>query len=82
MGHSGDARSGYLLEIDMTTPSSSSHDTLLTLNEAADRLRVSRRHLSAVMASGDGPPVVPIGRRRLIRAGALQAWLAERERAA
>lgn len=66
----------------MTTPSSSRDDALLTLDEAADRLRVSRRHLATLRASGDGPPVIPIGRRRLIRAGALQAWLAERERAA
>ncbi len=66
----------------MTTPSSSADTGLLTLEEAADRLRVSRRHLATIMASGDGPPVVGLGRRRLIRAAALAEWVARRERSA
>lgn len=66
----------------MTTPSSAADDALLTLAETADRLRISRRHLASLMAEGSGPPVVALGRRRLVRAAALAEWLATRERAA
>lgn len=54
-------------------------DEVLSLNEAAGYLRVSRRTLHSLIADGDGPPTIQIGRRRLIRRTALEAWLADRE---
>ena len=54
-------------------------DTLLNLNEAADFLRISRRTLHSLIADGDGPPTLTIGRRRLVRRSALEAWLSDRE---
>lgn len=54
-------------------------DTLLNLNEAADLLRISRRTLHHLLAAGDAPPVVRIGRRRLIRRAAIEQWLSDRE---
>ncbi len=51
----------------------------LTLAEAADVLRVSPRHLQNLFRKGDGPPVIRLGRRRVIRRDALNHWLAERE---
>jgi excisionase family DNA binding protein len=54
-------------------------EALLTLPEVADRLKISRRHLAKVMSEGDGPPVVRIGRRALVRPAALAAWIATRE---
>ncbi|WP_029032434.1 helix-turn-helix domain-containing protein [Salinarimonas rosea] len=55
---------------------------LLTLDEAAKHLRVSRRHLMTLLSDGKGPPTVALGRRKLIRPAALDRWLAERETAA
>lgn len=51
----------------------------LTISEAADFIRVSRRHLQKLMADGDGPPVVQLGRRKIIRREALRQWLVSRE---
>ncbi len=51
----------------------------LTILEAAATLRVSRRHLQSLLAKGEGPPAVRLGRRRVIRREALNHWLAERE---
>ncbi len=51
----------------------------LTLAEAADALRVSPRHLQNLFRKGDGPPVIRLGRRRIIRREALDRWLAKRE---
>ncbi len=51
----------------------------LTLAEAADALRVSPRHLQTLFRRGDGPPVIRLGRRRVIRREALDRWLAKRE---
>ncbi len=48
---------------------------VLTLAEAAGMLRVSQRHLFKIMADGNGPPVVSLGRRKVIRREALQQWL-------
>ena len=53
----------------------------LTLAEAADVLRVSLRHLYSLMAKGEGPPVIRLGRCRIIRREALDQWLVEREAA-
>ena len=52
---------------------------VLTLEETAGVLRVSQRHLHKIMADGNGPPVVRLGRRKLIRREALQQWLLNRE---
>jgi excisionase family DNA binding protein len=54
------------------------HDAI-TISEAADAIRVSRRHLQTLLKKGDGPPVVRLGRRMIIRSEALRQWLAERE---
>jgi excisionase family DNA binding protein len=62
----------------MTIPGTPSVD-VLTLEEAAGALRVSQRHLHKIMADGNGPPVVRLGRRKLIRRETLQQWLMSRE---
>jgi excisionase family DNA binding protein len=53
----------------------------LTIEETAEALRVSRRHLQQLMADGNGPPVVCLGRRKIIRREALQQWLLNQEAA-
>lgn len=55
------------------------HAPLLSMNDAADILAISRRHLAFLMARGDGPPIVRLGGRVLIRPESLAAWLDERE---
>ena len=52
---------------------------LLTLPEAAVRLRVSRRGLARLVANRELPSVL-IGRRRLITSKAIAAYLAAHER--
>ena len=54
----------------------------LTIEETAEALRVSRRHLQQLMADGHGPPVVRLGRRKIIRREALHQWLLNQEAAA
>lgn len=54
-------------------------DEVLNLIEAAEYLRISRRTLHNLIADGDGPPTLTIGRRRLIRRAAIEQWLADRE---
>ncbi len=51
----------------------------LTISEIASLLRVSLRHLQNLLRQGEGPPVIHLGRRRIIRREALGQWLAERE---
>jgi excisionase family DNA binding protein len=51
----------------------------LTIKEAAALVRVSRRHFHKLMADGDGPPVIRLGRRTIIRREALHQWLLNRE---
>ena len=57
----------------------SSESDALTIGEAADKIRISRRHLRKLMAEGDGPPVIRLGRRTIIRREALLHWLVSRE---
>jgi excisionase family DNA binding protein len=64
----------------MTRPENASVEAL-TIEEAAEALRVSRRHLQQLMAEGHGPPVVRLGRRKIIRREALHQWLLNREAA-
>jgi excisionase family DNA binding protein len=52
---------------------------VITLNEAAAAARISRRHLHTLISRGDGPPVVQLGRRKLIRLDSLDAWLKAQE---
>lgn len=54
-------------------------DDILTLAEAADTLRISRRHLAKLLAKGRGPPTIRLGRRALVRRIALDQWLASAE---
>ena len=54
-------------------------DEVLSLIEAAGYLRISLRTLHHLLAAGDAPPVVRIGRRRLIRRAAIEQWLTDRE---
>ena len=62
----------------MMEATNTQHD-ILTIAEAADAIRVSRRHLQTIMKNGDGPPVVRLGRRLIIRRETLRRWLAELE---
>ena len=48
---------------------------LLTLDEAASKVRITRRYLNVLIAAGTGPQVVSLGRRRMVRADDFQAWL-------
>lgn len=48
---------------------------VLTKDEAAGRARISRRYLDKLVKAGDGPEILHIGRRALVRSDALQAWL-------
>lgn len=52
---------------------------LLTLAEAAEAARISRRYLQALLQRCEGPPVIRLGRRLIIRREALQAWLVSKE---
>lgn len=56
------------------------NDTVLTLAEAADTLRISRRHLAKLFAEGKGPPTIKLGRRAIVRRIALDQWLAGAEK--
>jgi len=48
---------------------------VLTKDEAAARVRITRRFLNKRIKAGEGPDVLHIGRRVLVRSDALQAWL-------
>lgn len=52
---------------------------LISLEKTAESLAISRRTVARLVASGELASVT-IGRRRLIRTAALQAWLAGREK--
>ena len=54
------------------------HD-FLTLAEAAEAARISRRYLQAHLQRCKDPPITRLGRRLIIRREALQAWLVSRE---
>jgi excisionase family DNA binding protein len=49
------------------------------LDETAEAVGVSRRHLATLIKRGDGPPIVRLGRRIVVRRTALASWLAARE---
>ena len=52
---------------------------LLTIAEAADTARISRRHFQALLQRHEGPAVIRLGRRVIIRREAFLAWLVSRE---
>ena len=55
------------------------HEAILTLTEAAHELRCSKSHLHNISSGKirdlSPVPVLRLGRRRLIRLDALQAWM-------
>ncbi len=46
-----------------------------TKEEAARRARISERYLSKLIAEQEGPEVLRIGRRVLVRSDAFKAWI-------
>jgi len=48
---------------------------LLTKSEAAKRARITERTLDRHIAAGSGPILVRIGRRVLVRADDMRAWI-------
>jgi excisionase family DNA binding protein len=62
----------------MTRPGQATTE-VLTIAEAAEEIRISRRHLHQLLAEGSGPPVVRLGRRKIIRREALHQWLVNQE---
>lgn len=48
---------------------------ILTIDEAAERARVSRRQLNYRLAKGQGPALTLIGGVRRIRSDVLEDWL-------
>ena len=60
----------------------STPDTLATsIAYFARSIGISRRSVYTLLDRGEGPPTIRIGRRRLIRREAADAWLREREAA-
>lgn len=51
---------------------------ILTKEEAASRAKISPRFLHKQIKDGIGPATFQLGRRVLVRSGALQAWLEKR----
>ena len=56
-------------------------DLLMTEREAARECKVSVRHLQNLRKAGQGPAVVRLGRRVMIRRAALVAWWEASEQA-
>lgn len=54
-------------------------DFYLIQSEAAELLRISERTLERMRLTGDGPPFMKVGARRVIyRQSDIESWLAER----
>lgn len=57
-------------------------DTLaISITDFARSVGISRRSFYTLLERGEGPPTIRIGRRRLIRREAAEAWLRAREAA-
>lgn len=56
-------------------------DPLLSTDELAAYAHVPRKTVIYWRASGQGPKGIRVGKRVLYRVSAVEAWLAERERA-
>jgi excisionase family DNA binding protein len=50
-------------------------EILLDANETARRLRCTRRHLERLLADGEGPPSLKLGRLRRFPESLLDAWI-------
>ena len=65
------------------TPNNATHDPVLTLEEVAEELRVSKAHtakLAAGKVSGVPPlPAIRLGRRVLVRRSSLERWKIDSE---
>jgi excisionase family DNA binding protein len=58
----------------------STPDTLATsIADFARSIGISRRSVYSLLDRGEGPPTIRIGRRRVIRREAADAWLRSRE---
>lgn len=79
-----DASGGIVLQLFPPTASkvTMTHDILaVSLIDFARSIGISRRTLYSLLARGEGPPTIRIGRRRLIRKEAAEAWLLTQEAA-
>lgn len=54
----------------------------LEIPELCAGARISIRHFYELQRRGEGPPVVKLGRRRVVRREAAEAWLRSMEMAA
>jgi excisionase family DNA binding protein len=54
----------------------------LSIKGAAEEVGISPRHLRRLIAKQEGPPLVRLGNRTVIRRQALAEWLKSREDAA
>lgn len=57
-------------------------EVFLDSNETARRLRCTRRHLERLIANGEGPPTVKIGRLRRYPESLLDEWIRQQIAAA
>jgi excisionase family DNA binding protein len=53
---------------------------LLTVQQAASSLNISRAKLYAIIDKGEGPPVIHLGRSTRIRFDALKTWVETTEK--
>ena len=53
----------------------------LSIAAAAAIIGISKRHLEKLIARGEGPAVIKLGRRSIIRRETVSRWLAAREAA-
>lgn len=51
----------------------------ISITEFCRSIGISRRSLYTLLDRGEGPPTIRIGRRRVIRREAADAWLRSRE---
>lgn len=51
----------------------------LGIPDVAQTIGISERHLKRIVARGEGPPSIRVGRRRLFIADSLRDWLKARE---
>ncbi|WP_039794909.1 helix-turn-helix transcriptional regulator [Komagataeibacter europaeus] len=52
--------------------------TFISLSEAAKRIGVHRDTLRRLIANGDGPPAIRIGRRIMVQVSHFHDWLGKR----
>jgi len=62
-------------------PTNHEPDRLLTADQVADLLQISRRALYEMRYLGEGPPATRVGRRLRYSRRDLNAWLASRREA-